>query len=282
MTSHSVHTVHTVTSSDGTRLFVKETGNPQGQAILFIHGWSQHHLCWSKQLNSTLADSFRLIALDLRGHGASDKPDDSDAYNHSQPWADDIEAIISHLELVDPLLVGWSMGGWVIFDYLRLHGEAKIAGIVTIGSSVVMNAEVAGRRHRDAQAKGMFSEDQEVALESTVKFIKACVSSPLSKHDLAMMVGYNMLCSPKVRADCRLRVEDYRETAQDITKPFMIVQGEAERVCVNSMFEEISDAIPQASVKKYPGCGHASFWENPDKFNNDLAEFCHSTLEIAA
>lgn len=275
-------TSHTVTSSDGVRLFVRETGNPQGRPILLIHGWSQHHLCWSKQLNSNLGNSFRLIAPDLRGHGASDKPEDSDAYNHSKPWADDIHSIIEQLELVDPLLVGWSMGGWVIFDYLRVYGDANVAGIVTIGSTVVMNAEVAGRRHRDVQAKGMFSEDQHEALEATIKFVKACVSSPLSKHDLAMMVGFNMLCPPKVRADCRLRVEDYRDTANDVTKPFMIVQGEAERVCVTSMFEEICDALPNANIKKYPGCGHAPFWENPDKFNNDLASFCQSTLEIAA
>ncbi len=273
---------HTVTSSDGTRLFVREAGNPKGRPIVLIHGWSQHHLCWSKQLSSDLTENFRLIAPDLRGHGASGKPEDPEAYNHSKPWADDINAIIQQLELDNPILVGWSMGGWVVFDYLRAYGNAKISGIVTIGSSIAMNPEVAARRHRDAQAKGMYSSDQQEALEATIKFVKACVSSPLSKHDLAFMVGFNMLCPPKVRADCRLRVEDYSETAEDLTKPAMIIHGEAERVCVTSMFEEMCSAMPQATVLKYPGCGHAPFWENSDKFNNDLAEFCQSTLEIAA
>lgn len=275
-------TTHTVTSADGTALFVKEAGNPNGKPLLLIHGWSQHHLCWSKQLDSQLASDFRLIAPDLRGHGASDKPEDPDAYNHSQPWADDIAAIIDELNLVDPVLVAWSMGGWVAMDYLRLNGDAAISGLVLIGSSVVMNAEVAGRRHRDAQAKGMYSQDQNEALEATIKFVKACFSAPLSKHDLAMMVGFNMFCSPSIRASCRLRAEDYSDVAADLIKPVMIMHGEAERICVASMFEETCSAFPNATIRKYPGCGHAPFWEKHETFNSDLAEFCQRSLEIAA
>ena len=65
---------HMVTGDGGTKLHVQETGKRSGKPILFIHGFSQCSLAWSKQLNSDLADSFRLLALDLRGHGLSDKP----------------------------------------------------------------------------------------------------------------------------------------------------------------------------------------------------------------
>ena len=64
---------HTIIGGGGTRLHVVETGNPRGQAVLFIHGTSQCWLNWERQLNSDLARDYRLIAMDLRGHGASDE-----------------------------------------------------------------------------------------------------------------------------------------------------------------------------------------------------------------
>ena len=76
---------HTVTGGGGIKLHVEETGNPNGRPMLFIHGFSQCRLAWTKQLTSDLADDFRLVALDIRGHGLSEKP--RDAYGDSQLWA---------------------------------------------------------------------------------------------------------------------------------------------------------------------------------------------------
>ena len=61
-----------VEGSDGTRLFAREWGNPDGPAILFIHGWSQSSASWQAQTEGSLADEFRIVAYDWRGHGASD------------------------------------------------------------------------------------------------------------------------------------------------------------------------------------------------------------------
>ena len=65
---------HTITGGGGTPLHLVETGNPTGRPILFIHGFSQCWLAWNRQLSSDLAESHRLVALDLRGHGLSGKP----------------------------------------------------------------------------------------------------------------------------------------------------------------------------------------------------------------
>jgi non-heme chloroperoxidase len=65
-------TIHAVSGGGGLRLHVREWGKPHGPAILFIHGWSQNHLCWARQYESPLADEFRLVAYDLRGHGMSE------------------------------------------------------------------------------------------------------------------------------------------------------------------------------------------------------------------
>ena len=122
-----------IKSGDGIRLHVEEAGNPAGKPILFIHGYSQCRLCWKKQMNSKLTKDFRLVALDIRGHGLSDKP--RDAYADSKKWADDINAVVNALGLEQPLLVGWSYGGAVICGYLRLYGEDGISGINFVGAS---------------------------------------------------------------------------------------------------------------------------------------------------
>ena len=65
-----------VTGHNGVRMSVRTAGDPANPGIVLIHGWSQSSLSWTKQLNSALADDYFLIAPDLRGHGASDKPAD--------------------------------------------------------------------------------------------------------------------------------------------------------------------------------------------------------------
>ena len=90
---------------------------PAGLPILLIHGWSQSLLCWTKQYEGELQDQFRLVAVDLRGHGMSEMPLEAEQYVDSDKWADDVAAIIDQLTLDKPILVGWSYGGFVISDY---------------------------------------------------------------------------------------------------------------------------------------------------------------------
>jgi len=105
---------HNVAGGGSIRLHVVETGNPDGRAVLFLHGISQCSLAWSRQLDSELARDHRLVAMDLRGHGLSDKP--RDAYGDSRLWADDVRAVINALDLKRPVLSGWSYGSLVFLD----------------------------------------------------------------------------------------------------------------------------------------------------------------------
>ena len=86
----------------GLSLHVREWGNPSGTPILFLHGWSQSHLAWARQSDSDLADDFRLVACDLRGHGMSETPRDAEHYTQGQRWADDVAAILGELDLDRP------------------------------------------------------------------------------------------------------------------------------------------------------------------------------------
>jgi non-heme chloroperoxidase len=122
-------TIHEVRGGGGVALHVREWGRPDGPPILLIHGWSQSHLCWARQYQSTLAGEFRLVAADLCGHGMSQAPPEPGHYTDAQLWADDLAAIIDQLGLDRPVLVGWSYGGFIICDYLRAHGQERIGAI---------------------------------------------------------------------------------------------------------------------------------------------------------
>ena len=115
---------HRITGGGGVQLNVVETDNSRGRPILFIHGFSQCGLVWSRQLDSSLAEDYRLAAVDLRGHGLSEKP--REGYDDSKLWADDINAVIQSLSLDQPILCGWSYGPLVMLDYIRHYGEDSI------------------------------------------------------------------------------------------------------------------------------------------------------------
>ena len=131
---------HRVAGGGGTQIHLAETGNPRGRPILFIHGTSQCWRTWSRQMSSDLADDYRLVALDLRGHGLSDKP--REGYTDSRLWAADVNAAIQGLGLDHPILCGWSYGPLVILDYIR-HYEDGISGINLVGAITKLGSDEA-------------------------------------------------------------------------------------------------------------------------------------------
>jgi pimeloyl-ACP methyl ester carboxylesterase len=132
---------HTIRGGGGVQLYLIETGNPSGRPILFLHGFSQCRLTWSRQLHSDLTNDLRLVAMDLRGHGLSEKP--REGYGDSKLWADDVNAVIQGLDLKHPILSGWSYGPLVILDYIRHYGEDAIGGINFVGGISKLGSEAA-------------------------------------------------------------------------------------------------------------------------------------------
>jgi non-heme chloroperoxidase len=122
---------HRITGGGGVMLNVTDQGPEDAPALLLIHGWSQAVGCWQAQ--APLAEKFRVVAFDLRGHGDSDKPADEAAYQDTTLWGDDVKAVIDALGLNIPVLVGWSYGARVIASYIDSHGADAISGAVIAG-----------------------------------------------------------------------------------------------------------------------------------------------------
>jgi len=269
---------HCITGHGGVQLCVHDLGPEAAPAIILVHGWSQCHLSFARQ--SELAERFRLILPDLRGHGQSDKPLDPVCYDNSRPWAEDMQAIIKTLGLEAPLLVGWSMGGWVVMDYLEHFGDAALAGVGLIGSSITTGAHlppVAAKVRNDppAKAMGMYSEDLAENLAAVQAFVAVCFYQEPDAATLAQAVGYNMLVPPKVRAAARLRQEDRRAVAEATVKPAWVAWGAHERLAPAEMGQQALSHFPKAEEQIYHKSGHSPFWEEAAAFNADLAAFAN-------
>jgi non-heme chloroperoxidase len=264
---------HTVTGGGGCQLHVEEAGNPEGRPILFIHGYSQCRLSWSRQVQSDLADDFRLVAIDNRGHGLSDKP--RDAYGDSKLWADDLHAVIRTLGLDRPILIGWSYGGVIICDYIRTYGEDRIGGINVVAGISKLGTERALSVISPeflALAPGFFSNDTMEsigALEALLRLVFQEVPSP---PDFYAMLGFNAIVPPHVREALFSRSLENDDLLPQLRTPILITHGQDDAIVSPTAAEQHAAAIPHAQLSLYPRVGHAPFWEDADRFNRELRE----------
>jgi len=266
------HTL-SVKSSDGTHLHVVETGNPEGPPMLFIHGWSQCHLSWMYQLNSDLARDYRLIAFDLRGHGNSGIPTQTEAYNQGGLWADDIDAIITSLELDRPLLAGWSYGGLIICDYIKKYGEGRIRAVNFCSAAVHIGPEEK-KFGEDfvASLEAILGEDLLLRIDGVRKFISNFSAEPLSREDAERAIAYNMMVPTHVKKGLLLRTENFDDTLRSLSIPVLVSQGDKDTIVLPAMSQHTASITPGARLSLYEGVGHAPFIENTERFNMELRD----------
>jgi pimeloyl-ACP methyl ester carboxylesterase len=271
---------HSVRGGGGLRLHVREWGPAGGPPILLIHGWSQNHLCWAKQYESALADEFRLIAYDLRGHGMSEAPLEPGHYTDAQLWADDVAAIIDQLELDRPVLVGWSYGPFVICDYIRAYGQDRIAAINFVAGSVRLNAAAFGTLIGPTfldHFPGATADDLPTNIATMRSFVRACVVKPVSDDDLQTALCWNVVVPAGIRANLAAREIDCDDVLRTLTAPVLVTHGRADSVVLPAMAEHVLATCPTAEASWYDGVGHVPHLEEPERFNRELAALARAT-----
>ena len=259
---------HKVAGGGGVQLHVVEAGDPGGRPILFIHGGSQSWLTWSRQLDSELARDHRLIAMDLRGHGLSDKP--RDAYGDSRLWADDVAAIIDTLNLDRPVLSGWSYGPLVILDYLRHYGEDRIGGIHFVGGITKLGSDAAMSVITPewlSLVPGLCATDVEESVRSLESLLLCFLQQP-SASDLYLRLGYNVLVQGLFS-----RAFDNDDLLRRIRKPVLITHGAKDAVVKPEVVDQHKASLAHAQIHIMPNVGHAAFWEDSAAFNQRLRAF---------
>ena len=268
--------VHTVRGGGGLRLHVREWGRPDGPPILFIHGWSQNHLCWVKQYESALADEFRLVAYDLRGHGMSEAPLEPEHYTDGKalgrrPGRDHRRAAAR-----PAVLVGWSYGAFVICDYIRAYGQDRIAAIELRRRRG--QARRGGLRHADRPRLPRPLRRRHRRRPADQHLRHALVRAGLRRQagvgrrprdgDVLERRRAGARSAPTSRA----RELDCDDVLRALEVPLLVTQGRADTVVLPAMAEHVLATCPTAEASWYDGVGHVPHLEEPERFNRELAE----------
>jgi pimeloyl-ACP methyl ester carboxylesterase len=266
---------YSVRGGGGVTLRAREWGNPEGPGILFIHGWSQCDLCWSSQVVGELAEQFRLVTFDNRGHGASDKPKDAQSYGDSRLWADDVAAVIDATRLEKPVVVAWSYGGFIVSDYIRIHGESNVAGIDLVGAAVIRRPAPFndfGPGLVD-NVQDACAPDPAANIDAIRRFLRACTAQPLRDDLWTAALCWNMIVPAEVRGALIARQIDVDGVLANLSIPVLVTHGLRDRIVLPSMAEYTLAACPTATASWYEGVGHMPFVENAGRFNRELGEF---------
>src|ERR1700730_13690641 len=266
-----------VKTPDGLTISAQEWGNPAGPEILFIHGFSQSHLSWMRQVDSDLAKEFHIVTYDLRGHGNSDKPLDPARYRDSKAWGDEVQAVIDAAGFKRPVLVGWSYAGRVISDYLATHGADKLAGINFVDAPIKVDPALIGDNLKNLPL--MASEDLVTNITATRTFLHGCFSKQPSADDYETMLAFNMMVLPKVRAGLSGRPLDAAEMMSKLKLPVLVTHGAEDRNAKLGVGQYTASVIPGAKLSVYDGIGHSPVYEDAPRFNTELAAFVHAAAK---
>jgi len=258
--------------AEGCSIFYTDTGS--GMPLLFVHGWLMSQRVWALQAH--LQTRFRVITLDLRGHGSAGEADFS--YNSC---CEDISLLLSRLGLYRVTLIGWSMGAQIAIKAYHSLQE-KVAGMVLVGgtphfcSSSDFSCGVAPAEARSMALRikrdysrtageffsNMFSKEESAAID--MKLLVAKVVSKLPSRDTALS-ALNELISSDLRAYLPL-----------ISAPVLLIHGVDDKICLPCASQFMAEKIPSATIELLPSVGHAPFLSNPAAFNGMLSAFAQA------
>jgi non-heme chloroperoxidase len=269
-----------VAGAGGTRIAVRTAGSPGNPPIVFVHGWARCAADWSAQFaDPVLTDRYHLIAPDLRGHGDSDAPEDG--YDDPETWAADLAAVLD-LAGAPAVLVGSSYGGLVITDYLRVHGDRSVTGLVFAGALTEIGAGHPGGAVGPLMGQGLrdyLSPDPAVAVPALTALTWGLTAEPADGETVQRRLGEFLRVPPRVRRALFRRSVSSAEVLAAIRVPTLLVHGRLDRVVDPSAAEYAEGKIPTASVRWFEDVGHLPFAERVGEFDDALRQLTESRRE---
>ena len=258
-----------------------------GDPLVFLHGGWMNSDTWAEQVDRYAGD-YRVITMDLRGHGRTGVTDPS-RYSIDL-FADDLEALLAHLDVSEPIVCGLSLGNLVAQEYLARHPDRPAAAILGGPARSMPPVEV--------PAWTKFGTYPEAGLRTTLSLTgtKGTFRSMLSSIRAATGSPW-ISVDPEIRAQA---IEDagaisQREYAKifgalyrydppaltHVETPTMAIFGEGESPFVKRQGRQIADAVEQGAVRSIPDAAHLVNMDNPTAFNAALDEFLE-TVGVAA
>lgn len=268
-----------VVGGGGVRLGVRVVGAEQSRPIVFVHGWAQSSLAWSHQLaDPGLAERYRLVAVDLRGHGTSDVP--VEGYDDPGLWAADLAAVLEFAG-APAIVVAWSYGGLVLTDYLRVHGTEGIAGIVLAGAITELGRGKPGGKVGPAMRAALpdaLSDDIAVALPALTTLCDGMASRPVPGALAQSLLGSCLSVPPAVRSALFRREVENADVLAAVDVPALVIHGTEDAVVDVSAGEYAAGKIVGARARWFQGVGHLPFVEEAAEFTSALRQFAGELL----
>lgn len=270
-----------VAGFNGVSIAAQAWGPADAPAVLMIHGFLGGRFSWAPLICSSLASNANLVTVELRGHGASDKPEEPSAYTDSKMWADDIEAVASALGLKQFILVAHSYGGVVAFDYLRHKGSSAVKGLILLAAA----AEPPGvsqdylRPDTLPALQASLSQDLSERVDGIRGFIQAISRDPLpgDLHDALIAQGAISTPSMLVGALARQPVSNV-DVFNKLDMPLVFVYGSHENVVTQALVEHVLRAVPHATSQTLDNVGHLPQIEATDQVAELIADMIASVL----
>jgi non-heme chloroperoxidase len=260
--------------STGPRLHYAERGDPTGEAIVLLHGYSDSWFSFSRVL-PLLSPEYRAFALTQRGHGDSDKPQ---CCYTPEDFAADVDAFMDAVGIDEATVVGASTGA-LFAQRVALSYPHRVDRLVLVGAQTPAN---------EANEAVMGLQEEVRALEDPVppEFVRAFQESttyqPVPQEFLDTVVSESLKLPARVWRDylegAVLSIDqDYVLALREIDVPTLILWGEQDPLFPREEQEQLAAAIPGATLKVYPETGHAVHWDRPEWVVRDLEEFMKET-----
>jgi pimeloyl-ACP methyl ester carboxylesterase len=264
-------------TADGVGLNYEVQG--EGKPVLLVPGWSCSYHFFDHNI-PVLAKSFKVIAMDLRGHGDSEKPDHGCRIAR---FAMDIKELLDHLDVDDVTAVGWSMGASILWSYLELFGSHRISKLVSVDQSP---AQYFAPDWKWGQL-GCYDAESFIRLCCDIQYaerdvaeglIKGCMHREPTEEEVAFLAGEIMKCPAQVKIDIMRDHTnlDWRDFLPHINVPTLVCVAKESQVFPWQGSAYVGEVVPGARTEFFENCGHMLFWEDPDKFNRVVTEFVNS------
>jgi non-heme chloroperoxidase len=271
-----------VTSKDGVEIFYKDWG--EGQPIVFSHGWPLSADDWDAQMLFFLAQGYRVVAHDRRGHGRSTQVGDGHDMDH---YADDLRAVVEHLDLREAIHVGHSTGGGEVTRYIARHGEDRVAKAALL--CAVPPLMVKTDANPDGLPKSVFDGFQAELAASRSEFYASLASGPFYGYNRAPekssqpvidnWVRQGMTGGAKAHYDgiVAFSQTDFTEDLKKIQVPVLVMHSEDDQIVPYvASGPRSAELLPNGTLKTYQGYPHGMPTTEHEAVNADLLAFLGS------
>ncbi|WP_214322633.1 alpha/beta fold hydrolase [Nonomuraea sediminis] len=265
---------------DGTKLAYEDYG--QGDPILFVHGAMLSTDMWEYQFPYFVERGYRVIGMDRRGHGRSDRP--STGYD-IETGADDLADLIEHLDLRDFTVITHSMGGHETVSYLNKYGEDRVARLALVSALLPFMKQTDDNPHGipEALIEATLAQVQRNRPRWLANQAQAYFATNLfndvSPAMIESVIAQCLTPSPWAVLQSQRAVlnTDLRKQVAAVTVPTLIVHGDADfSAPIDVTGRRTAELLPKADYKEYPGAGHGVYITHQDQLNADLLAFIQS------